>query len=306
MKKTLIAFLGLAIGALTIVSCNKNNNDINPVPVNISDFIAGNADYSMMESALVRSGLVSQVQNATNITFFLPDNAAFQNAGINQAYLDNLSTDDLTALVLYHEVDHTINSSQFPLGDTITTVSNLHVFSNINDSGIFINGVHLKLTDVQAANGIVHLLEKALVPPTSTLYDMVAANPDLTLLKVAVDRAGSELVSDLQNGGKYTVFAPTNQAFNDAGYMTVDDINNADAAVIKKIVQDHVLPTEFFKADFIAGITLKNLQGDDLLVGSTPPTVSLVGSAQVPSMVTGFDLLGTNGVAQVVDRVILP
>lgn len=306
MKKTMFAFLGLALGTLTIVSCNKNNTDINPSPVNIADYIAGNADFSMMESALVRSGLVTQVQNASNITFLLPDNAAFQNAGIDQNYLDNLSVDDLTTLVLYHEIGQKINSSEFPLGDTISTAANLHVFSNVNDNGIFINGVHLKLTDVQATNGIVHLLGKALVPPTSTLYDMVAANPDLTFLKAAVDRAGSDLVSALQTSGKYTVFAPTNEAFIAAGYLTVTDINNADAAVIKKIVQDHVLQTEFFQADFIAGITLKNLQGDDLLVSATPPSVSLVGTTQPNSTVTTFDLLGTNGVAQVVDQVILP
>lgn len=301
----MIAFLGLALGTLTIVSCNKNNNDINPSPVNIADYIAGNADFSMMESALVRTGLVTQVQNASDITFLLPDNAAFQNAGIDQSYLDNLSVDALTTLVLYHEIGQKINSSEFPLGDTISTAANLHVFSNVNDNGIFINGVHLKLTDVQATNGIVHLLEKALVPPTSTLYDMVAANPDLSLLKAAVDRAGSEVVSALQSSGKLTVFAPTNEAFNAAGFMTIEDINNADAAVIKKIVQDHVLQTEFFQADFIAGVTLKNLQGDNLLISSTPPSVSLEGSAQAPSMVTAFDILGTNGVAQVVDHVIL-
>ncbi|MEO7209398.1 MAG: fasciclin domain-containing protein [Chitinophagaceae bacterium] len=304
MKKTMIAFLGLALGTLTIVSCNKNNTDINPSPVNIADYIAGNADFSMMESALVRTGLVTQIQNATDITFLLPDNAAFQNAGIDQAYLDNLSVDALTTLVLYHEIGQKINSTEFPLGDTIHTASNLHVFSNINDSGIFINGVHLKLTDIQATNGLVHLLEKALVPPTSTLYDVVAANPDLTLLKAAVDKAN--LASALQTSGKYTVFAPTNEAFNTAGFMTVADINNADVAVITKIVQDHVLATEFFKSDFIAGVTLKNLQGDDLLVSSTPPSVSLVGTTQPPSSVSIFDIIGTNGVAQVVDHVILP
>lgn len=304
MKKTLIAFLGLAAGTLTMVSCNKNNTDINPSPVNIADYIAGNADFSMMESALVRTGLVTQVQNASDITFLLPDNAAFQNAGIDQAYLDNLSVDALTTFVLYHEIGQKINSSEFPLGDTISTAANLHVFSNVNDNGIFVNGVHLKLTDIQASNGIVHLLEKALVPPASNLYDVVAGNPDFTLLKAAVDKAS--LAGALQTSGKYTVFAPTNEAFNAAGFMTVADINNADVAVITKIVQDHVLQTEFFQADFIAGITLKNLQGDDLLVSSTPPSVSLVGTAQPPSMVTAFDLIGTNGVAQVVDHVILP
>lgn len=300
----MVAFLVLAFSTLTIMSCNKNNSDINPAPVNIADYIAGNADFSMMESALVRSGLVTQVQNATNITFLLPDNAAFQNAGIDQNYLDNLSVDDLKALVLYHEIDQKINSSEFPLGDTISTVSGQHIFSNVNDNGIFINGIRLKLTDIQATNGIVHLLEKALVPPTNNLYDIVAGNADLTLLKAAVDKAG--LTSALQTAGKYTVFAPTDEAFKAAGYMTVADINNADVAVITKIVKDHVLQTEFFKADFLAGVTLKNLQGDDLLVSATPQSVSLVGSAQPPSTVTSFDLLGTNGVAQVIDRVILP
>ncbi|MBS1729708.1 MAG: fasciclin domain-containing protein [Bacteroidetes bacterium] len=304
MKKTLFAFLFLGAGVLTITSCNKNNTEINPPPVNIADYIAGNPDFSMMESALVRSGLATQIENATDITFLLPDNAALQNAGIDQNYLNNLSTDDLTQFVLYHEIDKKISSVDFPISDTISTVSNLHIFSSMNDNGIFINGILLKQTDIQATNGLVHLLTKALVPPETTLYNIIAANPDLTLMKAAIDKAG--LASTLQNGGKYTVFAPTNTAFNNAGYMTVTDINNADAAVITKIVKDQILPTEFFNSDFIAGITLKNLQGDDLLVNAVPPSLSLVGSAQPPSTITTFDILGTNGVEQVIDRVILP
>lgn len=304
MKKTFFAYLFLGVSAFTITSCDKNNSDINPPPVNIADIISGNPDFSMMESAIVRSGLETQIRNATNITFFISDNAAFQNAGIDQNYLNNLSVDDLTALVLYHEIDHTINSTEFPLGDTITTVSNLHVFSNINDNGIYINGIRIKTADVQATNGIVHLLTKALVPPSGTIYDIITGNTDLTLLKAAVDKAG--LASTLQNGGKLTLFAPTDEAFHDAGYMNVSDIDNADHDVITKIVKDHIVSTEFFQADFLAGTTLKNQQGDVLVVSATPPSIGLTGSSQPPSMVTSFDLLKTNGVTQIIDRVILP
>ena len=304
MKKTFFAYLFLGISALTIASCEKNNPINNPPPVNIADMIAGNPEFSMMESAIVRSGLETQIRNAPDITFFLADNAAFQNAGIDQTYLDNLSVDDLTALVLYHEVDHSINSSEFPLGDTITTVSNLHVFSNVNDNGIYINGIRIKTADIQATNGIVHMLEKALVPPTGSLYDFVLGNPDLSLMKAAIDKAG--LASTLQNGGKLTLFAPTDAAFNAAGYMTVTDIINANQDTITRIVKDHIVPTEFFKADFIAGVILKNLQGNELVVSAIPPSISLTGSAQPVSTVTSFDLLSKNGVAQIVDNVILP
>lgn len=304
MKKLRLAFWALSFSAITFLSCDKNSPDINPPPQNIADYIAGNPDFSIMESALVRAGLVSELQNATNLTFFLPDNAAFQNAGLDQNAINAMTTAQLTDLIHYHEVNHVINSAQFPIGDTITTILGLHIFSNIGDSGIYLNGIKIKTTDIQATNGIVHLLTKALIPPAFSVYDLVASDPDFTLLKAAIDKAG--LTSTLQNGGVYTLFAPNNTAFNNAGYNTVTDINNADPAAISKIVKDHVLSTEFFLSDFVSGLSLKNIQGDDLIVSKVPPSINLVGSSQPNAVVIVPDMLGTNGVIQEIDRVILP
>ncbi len=304
MKRIRFALCALAFSAMTFMSCDKNSPDINPPPKNIADYIAGNPDFSIMYSALTKSGLLSEVQNATNLTFLLPDNAAFQNAGLDQNSINALSPAQLADIIHYHEIDHVINSAQFPIGDTITTLLGLHVYSNIGDSGIYINGIRIKTTDVQATNGIVHLLTKALLPPDFSIYDLVASDADFTLLKAAIDKAG--LTSMLQNGGAYTLFAPDNTAFNNAGYNTVTDINNEDPAVITKIVKDHILTTEFFLSDFKAGLSLKNLQGDNLIVSLVPPSINLEGSSQPNALVTAPDVLGYNGVIQELDRVVLP
>jgi uncharacterized surface protein with fasciclin (FAS1) repeats len=170
---------------------------------------------------------------------------------------------------------------------------------------VFVNGVKVKAADVAASNGVIHVISKVLYPvPSATIAGLATATPDLSLLLVAVERAG--LTGAVSGAGKYTVFAPTNAAFAAAGYPDAASINAAPVPAVAAIVKSHVLPTNVFSSDLIAAATLPTIQpAVSLTVGTTPASVKITGSGSAASNIVSPNILATNGVVHVIDRVLL-
>ncbi|MCQ3996789.1 fasciclin domain-containing protein, partial [Klebsiella pneumoniae] len=87
---------------------------------------------------------------------------------------------------------------------------------------------------------------RVLLPPAGNLAEIAVANPNLTYLVAALQRAG--LVQTIATGGPFTVFAPTNAAFQAAGFPTIASIQSADPAVLTRILTYHVLNERAFAA----------------------------------------------------------
>ena len=106
------------------------------------------------------------------------------------------------------------------------------------DGSQYVNGSKILGTDVKAANGLIHPIDKVLIATGGNVVEsaqalagaQVFANPELTLLVAAVVKCN--LAGLLSQPGPYTVFAPTDQAFKDAGYASVDYINNLSAGQV--------------------------------------------------------------------------
>lgn len=288
----------------TFVSCKKD--DPIPTPSTITDLVNSDANFSLLKQAITRAGLGSALSSGT-LTVFAPDNAAFAAAGITSTIIDALPVADLTAILTYHVVGAKVTSSGVPASDTVNTLQSENIYASKNANGVFVNGIKVKTADVQASNGVIHVISNVLIPPTDNIAELAAAEPDLSMVLAAAVRAG--LAGALTSPGKYTVFAPTNAAFAAAGFPDVASINNADPAVLAPIVKAHVLNTNVFSSDLIAGATVPTLQsGKSLTVGLTPPSVKISNSMNPASNIVlpgGANIVGTNGVVHVIDRVLL-
>ena len=122
-------------------------------------------------------------------------------------------------------------------------------------------------------------------------------------LVTALGAAG--LVDTLKGKGPFTVFAPTNQAFRDAGFASTDGINAADPNVLAAILTYHVLAGRVFSSNLTEGAQPTTLAGGTV-------TISLVNGATVKgsgnastSNIIGTNLMGSNGVIHLIDRVLL-
>ena len=136
--------------------------------------------------------------------------------------------------------------------------------------------------------------------PSKDIVDNAAASSDHTTLVAAVKAAG--LAETLKGAGPFTVFAPTNEAFNKLPAGTVDKLLKPEMkADLTKVLTYHVVPGAFKSSDLKDGQKLKTVQGEELTIGYKDGKWT-VNKANI----TIADVISSNGVTYVIDDVLMP
>lgn len=131
----------------------------------------------------------------------------------------------------------------------------------------------------------------------ASVADTIARDPQLSTLHSLVQRAG--LADTLKAAGPYTLFAPTNEAFQSVPAKTMDELAK-DPAKLKDLVTFHVLPARVAAAHVKTG-NAKTVQGANLTLARAGDFVTVE-----EAMVQKADIAATNGVVHKVDRVLMP
>jgi len=152
--------------------------------------------------------------------------------------------------------------------------------------------------DVEASNGVVHVIDKVVLPPT--VVDIAKGSADHTVLVEALVKAN--LVNTLDGTGPFTVFAPTDQAFTNAltalGLTKTQLLDKADLADILKY---HVLSGKVMSADLQPTQNPATVQGAKVTITKDGSTVKFAEATVNPA-----DIVASNGVVHVIDKVVLP
>ncbi len=268
-----------------------------PPPATVVDIVVNSPDHNTLEAAVLAAGLETTLSGEGPFTVFAPTDAAFDAlpAGTVDALLNDIPT--LTAILTYHAVGANALSTGLSNG-FVTTVNGSDVLVNINAEGVFINGAQVIVADILADNGIVHVIDAVLLPPAATVVDIVVNSPDHNTLEAAVLAAGLE--TTLSGEGPFTVFAPTDAAFEALPAGTVDALLN-DIPTLTAILTYHVVGGSAYAASLSDGQVVETVLGENVTVSITAEGV-FVNDAQV--IVT--DLLADNGIVHVIDAVLLP
>ncbi len=310
MKKSfksfkLSSFLLATLLILTFSACKKDNPD--PiVDTTIAGVVSSNADFSLLKTAVVKADLVSTLSGAGPFTVFAPNNSAFAASGITSDVLNTLSSAQLRNILLYHTIPSRILSSEVPAGPNaaVTAANGETLYVTKNANGIFVNGIKVIQADISASNGVIHAIEKVLMPATGTVVDVALSDTTFSYLVAAVTKAN--LVGTLSGAGPFTVFAPTNDAFRAAGFPTIASIQAADAATLSSILTYHVIAGRIFSSDLTDGEMPTTVNGGKVTIGLTNgATVKGNGNA-TPSNIIATNILATNGVVHVINKVLLP
>jgi transforming growth factor-beta-induced protein len=291
-----------------------------------------NDDFSILTAAVVKAGLLNTlIDTEANYTLFAPDNDAFEEAGITS--LDGLTANDLVPILTYHVLEGEVFGDGLPATGSAVTTLNGDFYLSINDNEAFING----LTKVTVAtvsggaldydNGVVHVINRTLVPASKNIVEIAvqasqasegAEFGQLVAALTAVEEDGSTdaLVTILSGDGPFTVFAPTDEAF-DALY-TLAEVADFDALVsavgistIEAVLKYHVVGARVFSTDLpnLASNVVTTLGGDITLNLSeltiTDSDAALELGTEDASIIS-TDIFATNGVIHVIDQVILP
>ena len=141
--------------------------------------------------------------------------------------------------------------------------------------------------------------------PSKNIIENALNSKDHTTLVAAVKAAG--LVETLSGKGPFTVFAPTNEAFEKLPAGTVDTlVKPENKATLTKILTYHVVAGKLSAADLTDGKMLKTVEGEELTVKTSGGKVTLIDAKGNSSTVTIADVNQSNGVIHVIDAVLMP
>ncbi len=300
----------LLASVVTLSACDKDDDD-EPTMDTITNTVVKNNNFSILESAVIKAGLAETLNGTGPFTVFAPDDNAFNASGINSGAIAGLSADALEDILLYHTLGAKVTAADVPAGPNaaVTTAGGGTVYVTKNNNGVFVNGWKVTTPDINASNGVIHAIERVLMPPAGNLVVTAQANSNLTYLVAAVVRASegtTNVAQVLTSAGPYTVFAPTNDAFIAAGFPTIASIQAADPNTLASILTYHVLSARAFSSDLVNGQELTTVNGGKLAVALGNGATVKGKTNTTASNITAANILATNGVVHVIDRVLLP
>jgi uncharacterized surface protein with fasciclin (FAS1) repeats len=270
------------------------------LPATVVDIVVNSENHNTLEAAVVAAGLVETLQGDGPFTVFAPTDAAFAAlpAGTVEALLADIPA--LTNILTYHVVGAKAMSSGLTNGQKIVTVQGKEVTVTINEDGVFINNAKVTVADIEADNGVVHVIDAVLIPSAlpATVVDIVVNSENHNTLEAAVVAAG--LVETLQGDGPFTVFAPTDAAFAALPAGTVEALL-ADIPALTNILTYHVVGAKAMSSGLTNGQKIVTVQGKEVTV-----TINEDGVFINNAKVTVADIEADNGVVHVIDAVLIP
>ncbi len=267
----------------------------------VVDIIVNSPDHNTLEAAVLAAGLEGTLSGDGPFTVFAPTDAAFDALpdGVLDALLEDIPA--LTDILTYHVVEGTALSSDLSDGQVIMTLNGADVTVTINSDGVFINDAQVTVADVIADNGVVHVIDAVLLPPSNTVLDVIVNSPDHNTLEAAVIAAG--LDGTLSGDGSFTVFAPTDAAFDALPDGTLEALLEDPQGLLTQILLYHVAADELLSSDLGSGFEIFTLlQFQEFLSVTVNSDGIFINDAQV----TVADIQTDNGIVHVIDAVLLP
>lgn len=261
--------------------------------------------FTVLLSALMEADLYDTLNAEGEYTVFAPTDQAFTDLlTVLEIDAETLLADpDLANILLYH-----VLMGKYMASDVIAnapfsmeTLQGFDVDFSLMDGKAYINGVEIVTTDIMTSNGVIHIIEKVILPQ-DTIVGVAEEAGSFTILLQALMEA--DLYDTLDSAGEYTVFAPTDQAFADL--LTALEIDAAALLAdpdLADILLYHVLMGEYYGVDVVSNApfsmaTLQNLEVDFTVMDG----VAYINGVEIVTT----DIMTRNGVIHIINEVLLP
>jgi uncharacterized surface protein with fasciclin (FAS1) repeats len=318
LKQTWKQFLlrGFATFAIVtaVTACGgSNDNEVTGPDTILKE--AQKKGFTALAAAVEKAGLSNTLSNTSaQLTVFAPTDQAFNELATKlglangTALVSALTSQQLQSILTYHVLGSKKTAADLVAGGS--TQASQYSFNNVNatlklttTSGVKITDAILTdatvtSADVPASNGIIHVVDKVLVPPgVLNVVQIAQANPTFSSLVSAV--VATNLQGTLSGAGPFTVFAPTNAAFAAAPTgLTVSQLTT--------VLTYHVVAGQVLSNAIPFGTKINTVAaGKTITINSaTPPTIS--DSTAVSAKIVAVDVRASNGVIHVIDKVLIP
>lgn len=314
-RAILCVFAAIAI----ITGCVKNSNTpiLTPTTSTIAQIVKLGSNLTILDSALSKSGLLQNLDTSTvgSYTLFAPVDQAFLSAGFADSTVARLSKDSLRNFLSYYiyygQNGLTLSGGGLPIGPNaplgMITPGDTVFCSIINGSG-YINGTLITQSDVIAKNGVIQALGGLYFPPIGNIMTTIQSDTTLSFLDTAILRASQSDTNFvmLLTSGLYTIFAPTNNAFRQAGYASSTVLYSMNADSMARLVTTHILAGRVFTSSFSSIDTLYSYDDQDsLFVSAAFGTIQSKGDSTASNL-GPVNIAATNGLIHKVSQVLFP
>jgi transforming growth factor-beta-induced protein len=262
--------------------------------------------FSTLATAVVTAELLPALTDPfAELTVFAPSNDAFSDlaTALNTDLAGILALGNLADVLTYHVLGTEVNAADVTNGAIVSPLSTTNTIKMTKTSmgSVYANQAMVTTADVDGGNGIIHALD-AVILPNETVVD-VAIDNNFTTLTTAVVTA--ELLPALSNPfAELTVFAPSNEAFEDLAEALDTDLNGILALDnLADVLSYHVLGSEVDAASVTNGAIVDPINTTNSIKMTKTSTGSVYANQ---AMVTLADVGADNGIVHVLDAVILP
>ena len=289
-----------------------------PALKDIVDTAVAAGSFKTLAAGLTAAGLIDTLKGPGPFTVFAPTDAAFAKlpAGTLDTLLKPENKAALTGILTYHVVAGKVSAADVVKLTSAKTVNGADVKIRVEGGKVFINDSQVVTTDIAASNGIIHVIDAVLLPPTAvaagpapaaavagSIVDVAKANGNFKTLLTALDAAG--LTATLSGPGPFTVFAPTDTAFNLVGPDVIKTLLKPENKVqLTSILTLHVVAGVALPSSAIPALVshkVKTVNGKEVVLTIRDGKVFVNGAQVIIA-----DVKASNGVIHVIDTVLLP
>jgi uncharacterized surface protein with fasciclin (FAS1) repeats len=320
MKKWLTRILALTAFTTLVSACGGSDD---PAP-NLAQ-VAQQQGFTALVAAATKANLVTALSDpSASLTVFAPTDAAFTSLATTlgfasaTAMVTALDGPTLAKILQYHVLPTKKAAADLVAAGATSTQATLYNFENAATTLALNTAAGVKITDevltqatvatanVAASNGVIHVIDKVLVPPgVLNVVQMAQLNPAFSVLVEAV--VAANLATTLSGAGPFTVFAPTNDAFTSAlAELTLSKAQLLASPDLASILTYHVVAGNV-RAAAVAALpkpaSVTTVQGSAFTVGTT---LAITDGVARSATLVATDVIASNGVIHVIDKVLLP
>uniref|UniRef100_A0A4W3K2Z7 Periostin, osteoblast specific factor b n=1 Tax=Callorhinchus milii TaxID=7868 RepID=A0A4W3K2Z7_CALMI len=249
-----------------------------------------------------RSNLRKEIEGIGSFTFFAPSNEAWTilDSVIRNALLSNVNIELLNALH-YHMVNKRLMTKDLKNGLTLQSMHDDQtlLINHYSNGVVTVNCARILLANQIATNGVVHMIDRVITAVGYTIEDFIENDEELLSLRAATTASG--VLAKLGKKGHYTLFAPTNAAFDKLPQDVLQRILS-DPVALKALLNYHILESVQCSEAIMSGSAYTTLEGSNIEIGCDGDSLTINGK----KMVNRKDIVTTNGVIHLIDEVLIP
>uniref|UniRef100_A0A8C2CZE9 Periostin, osteoblast specific factor a n=1 Tax=Cyprinus carpio TaxID=7962 RepID=A0A8C2CZE9_CYPCA len=248
-----------------------------------------------------QSKLREELDGAGSYTMFAPSDDAWKELDpASNAALVSRNTKLYDALC-YHVVNKRLLTKDLKNDMILQSINDNHdLYINHYSNGVVtVNCARIIHANQVATNGVVHVIDRVISFAVQTIMDEIETNHDLATLKTVALRSG--LHGQLGESKHYTLFAPTNEAFEKLDRDVLERLMS-DTTVLEALLKYHLLNSVQCSEAIMAGSVYETLEGSNIEIGCDGESLTVNGI----KMVLKKDIVTSNGVIHLIDQVLMP